>query len=140
MTQDINRAKRPNGFKTMSILGYIAEGISFVIYPILAIFEISEGLVFSALFSFLFWILSPLAIVGIFMFKERKSILALNIIRAYLWALIPLSALSATASVVEAGDAVLTIMLTIVEIAVCLAIAMYWQQNSHTEYLKSFNH
>ena len=140
MTQDINRAKRPNGFKTMSILGYIIEGISFAIYPVFTVIEISEGLIFSALFSFLLWILSPLAIVGIFMFTERKSILALNMIRAYLWALIPLAVLSATASVVESGDALLTIMLTIVEIAVCLAIALYWQQNSHTEYLKSFNH
>lgn len=149
MTESNHRIKRPRGFKTMAILGYITQGFTFIIYPFFIAFEISEGQIFVAGISLIWLLLAPAVIVAIFMMIERKSNTALNLIRIYLWGNIPLSLVGGIADVadlvepiesidsIEVGSSVIA---TILGIVVAVPIALYWQQKSHSDYLKSFNH
>lgn len=150
MTESNHRIKRPRGFKTMAILGYITQGLTFIIYPFAIAFEISEGQIFSTGILLIWLLLAPAVIVAIFMMIERKSNIALNLIRIYLWGCIPLSLLGGieyVADLVEALESigpieeiVSSIVATILGSVVYIPIALYWQQKSHSDYLKSFNH
>ena len=140
MNQDINRAKRPKGFKTMAILGYISEGLGLAVYPLLAYLEFNEGHILSGILMIFFFFTCIPAIVGIFMFSERKSILALNLIRIYLWILIPLELLYSLVNIAETGEVAIGLVSGFFGLVLGLLIALYWQQKSHTEYLRSFDH
>ncbi len=138
-----NRAKRPSGFKTMAILGYLSEGLSLPSGLFVAVYEISEGQIFSAPFSLFYAILSVPVIVAIFMMAERKSHLALNFIRIYLWGIIPLGIISSIVQIAYAesgAEVAAQLFVLFFTIIVMILIALYWQQKSHSEYLESFNH
>ena len=140
MAESINRTQRPNGFKTMSILGYISQGLSLVVFPIFLAGEISEGHILTAGFSIIYILLAPALITAIFIMSEQKSTLALNLIRIYLWASIPLSLLYAIVVGAESGEILANMVSLIVNLGIAIPVALYWQQSSHSEYLKSFNH
>ena len=72
--------------------------------------------------------------------SEQKSTLALNLIRIYLWASIPLSLLYAIVVGAESGEILANMVSLIVNLGIAIPVALYWQQRSHSEYLKSFNH
>ena len=124
----------------MAILGYITQGFTFIIYPFAIAFEISEGQIFSVGISLIWLLLAPAVIVAIFMMVEHKSTLALNLIRIYLWANIPLCMLVGVLSAAESGEVTGSIVVAMLGIIFLIPIALYWQQKSHSEYLKSFNH
>lgn len=127
----------------MAILGYLSEGLSLPSGLFVAVYEISEGQIFSAPFSLFYAILSVPVIVAIFMMAERKSHLALNFIRIYLWGIIPLGIISSIVSIpyAESGAEVATLLFTVgIFTMIQILIALYWQQKSHSEYLESFNH
>ena len=109
-------------------------------FPFMLILEISEGQIFTAGLTLIYILLAPAAIVAIFMMVERKSTLALNLIRIYLWANIPLCMLGGMVSAAESGEATESMVGAMLGIILVIPIALYWQQKSHSEYLKSFNH
>ena len=140
MTDKNNRDQRPNGFKTMSILGYISEGLSLAILAFALVIQIAEGHILTAGLSLLYLLLAPAAIVAIYMMTERKSILALNLIRIYLWASIPIGTLYSIVAAAESGQVAENMVSIIANIIFLVPVALYWQQRSHSEYLKSFSH
>ena len=137
MNQSTRKA-RPPGFKTMAILGYIAEGIS-VVWSAASCFSLaSQGYIFGAGFSFLSLGLSVVAIVLIFLMAEKKKVCALRAIQVYLWLTIPYSMFVALVDAFETSNELELIGIPMA-LLIGLPIAIYWQQKSHSEYLKSLS-
>lgn len=121
----------------MVILGYICEGITIPLIAAFCFYEASEGYIFSALLSFLSLSLSVAAIVLIFLMAETKNILALRAIQIYLWLTIPYSMIVSIVSGLETSDSTQFLGIPMA-LVIGVPVAIYWQQKSHSAYLKSY--